>query len=83
MKPINILDTKITNNHPIHVCLSKVYGLGHSSSVYIVKRLGLSLSYRIDNLTPQQIKLIESTVKKLDYKINLDLLIKPRKRFKK
>ena len=58
-----ILETKLSENKPVFIALTSIYGVGKSTSLVICKKLGFSFNLKIENLTEEQtleiLKLIE------------------------
>jgi len=58
-----ILETKLPESKSVFIALTSIYGIGHSTSLQICKKLGFSLNFKVGNLTEKQtieiLKLIE------------------------
>lgn len=68
-----ILDTKILLSKSVYVGLTNVYGIGFSKSNYIIKKLGISKTYKVSELNNEQIDQIHKLVKKANILVNLEL----------
>ena len=60
---IYILETKLPENKSVKIALTSIYGIGHSTSQHICKKLGFSTNLKIKSLTEEQtveiLKIIE------------------------
>lgn len=70
---ILLLNTKIPDDKNIIVGLTFVYGLGQTKIKYLLKRIGFSKTLKVSELSDFQVAELQKLVKKLDFKINVDL----------
>lgn len=68
-----ILDTKISTKKSVYIGLTNVYGLGYTKSNYILNKLGISRTYKVSELTNNQIDHIQKLIKKSKILINFQL----------
>jgi small subunit ribosomal protein S13 len=70
---IYLFESEISENKPIFVSLTKIYGVGHFTAVLICKKLGFSKNLKIKNLSKEQIVKLVKTIEFLKLNISSDL----------
>ena len=68
-----ILETKLPENKSIFFALTKVYGIGKTTSFLICKKLGFSINFKVKDLTKDQIFEILKITNSLNLILNNDL----------
>ena len=62
---VYLLETKLSENKSVFLALSNIYGIGQARSFKICKKLGLSINFKVKDLSEEQAlrisKLIESS----------------------
>ena len=70
---IYFLETELNINKPVYISLQKVLGLGHFHSVFFCKKLGISLTYKLKNLSKNQLQQLNYLIRTSNVFINSDL----------
>lgn len=68
-----ILETKLSENKSIFFALTKVYGIGKTTSFLICKKLGFSINLKVKNLTQDQVLELLKIISSLNLILNNDL----------
>ena len=59
---IYLAETELSKNKPVIFALADIYGIGHSTSKLICKKLGFSINLKVKDLSEEQTeKLLEIT----------------------
>lgn len=67
-----ILGINIPDNKKIEYALPYVYGIGHTTSVLILRSSGIDLNKRAKDLTPEELNKIQKIIEK-SYRVEGDL----------
>lgn len=70
---VYLFESEISENKPIFVSLTQIYGIGHFTSVLICKKLGFSRNLKIKDLSKEQILKLIKTIELLKLNIASDL----------
>jgi small subunit ribosomal protein S13 len=70
---VYLFESEISENKPIFVSLTQIYGIGHFTAVLICKKLGFSKNLKIKDLSKEQILKIIKTIELLKLNIASDL----------
>lgn len=70
---VYLFESEISENKPIFVSLTQIYGIGHFTAVFICKKLGFSKNLKIKNLSKEQISKLIKTIELLKLSIASDL----------
>lgn len=70
---VYLLDKEFNKNNTLFMELKKIYGIGSSTSKIICKKLGLSLSYKVINLSNDNVNNIVREINNLNISIGNDL----------
>jgi len=61
---IRLLGHNLLNKQPIYIALTKIYGIGLSTSKKILKNLNIELNIKVKNLTTTQFSLLRTFLEK-------------------
>ena len=70
---VYLFESEISENKPIFVSLTQIYGIGHFTAVLICKKLGFSKNLKIKDLSKEQTFKIIKTIELLKLNIASDL----------
>ena len=70
---VYLFESEISENKPIFVSLTQIYGIGHFTAVLICKKLGFSKNLKIKDLSKEQILKLIKTIELLKLNIASDL----------
>jgi small subunit ribosomal protein S13 len=70
---IYLFESEISENKPIFISLTQIYGIGNFNSAFICKKLGFSANLKIKNLSREQINKLIKTVEILKLNLSSDL----------
>ena len=70
---IYLLNKELNKNSTLFIELKKIYGIGSSTSKLICKKLGLSLSYKVVDLSNENVNNITREINGLKISISNDL----------
>jgi cytochrome c oxidase subunit 3 len=70
---IYLFESEISENKPIFISLTQIYGIGYSTAVFICKKLGFSKNLKTKDLSQEQIVRLVKTIEILKLNIASDL----------
>ena len=70
---VYLLETKLPDTKSVLLSLTYIYGIGYSTSILICKKLGLSLNFKTNNLTREQIVELLKLIDSLNLPLNNEL----------
>jgi len=80
---IYIFETKLIENKSLLFALNKIYGLGVSNSQKICKKLGISVNFKVKDLTEKQIFKLTNLIESSNFNVASNLKKKKLLVFKK
>jgi small subunit ribosomal protein S13 len=70
---VYLFESEISENKPIFISLTKIYGIGCFTGILICKKLGFSKNLKIKDLSKEQIVKLVKTIEFLKLNIASDL----------
>jgi len=70
---VYILETELSDKKQVYFALTKIYGIGKTTSLLICKKLGFLPNYKLSKLTLEQISKLIKIVESSSILINNDL----------
>jgi small subunit ribosomal protein S13 len=70
---IYLLETDLLENKTVYISLTKVYGIGKSQALSIIKKLGFACNFKTSKLSSEQIVKLIKLVENLKLVINNNL----------
>jgi small subunit ribosomal protein S13 len=70
---VYLFETKVPDNKSVFFALTYVYGIGKSNSLFICKKLGFSINFKVKDLSKEQINLLLNTIESLNIELGGDL----------
>lgn len=70
---VSLFETELPKNKSILFALTRIFGIGRTSSFLICKTLGFSSNLLVNNLSDDQILKIIKTIESLDLQLSSDL----------
>jgi len=70
---IYLFESEVSENKPIFISLTQIYGIGKHTSFFICKKLGFSKNLKVKNLSKEQITKLIKTIENLKLNLSSDL----------
>jgi small subunit ribosomal protein S13 len=70
---VYIFESELLENKSIMTALTKIFGVGNSTSFLICKKTGFSANFKVKNLSKEQLALLLKTIETLNINLASDL----------